>query len=177
VNLIQEQAAELTASRDRIVAGQDAERRRIQAVLHDGVQQEIVALSAQAGLARQQLLRGDPAAASVLADMQRDLATALRDVREIAYAIHPPVLADRGLLEAIEVQSSRLAVPMAVRADPSLRGVRFPETIETTAGDVLSEAVADRLGTVGGSVTITSATGQGTSVRVNIPVSRDAADA
>jgi signal transduction histidine kinase len=134
------------------------------------------------------------------------------------------VLADRGLLEAIEVQSSRLAVPMAVRADPSLRGVRFPETIETTAWYVLSEALAnvvkhaaasevevrldrqdghlglvirddgcgfdpegprglgltglaDRLGTVGGSVTITSATGQGTSVRVNIPVSRDAADA
>ena len=88
------------------------------AVLHDGVQQEIVALSAKAGLVRQQLLRGDPAAADGLAEMQRDLATTLQDVREIAYAIHPPVLSDRGLLEAIEAQSSRLAVPMAVRADP-----------------------------------------------------------
>ena len=97
-------AAELGASRDRIVAGQDAERRRIQAVLHDGVQQEIVALSAQAGLVRQQLLRGDPAAAAGLADMQRELATTLRDVRELAHAIHPPVLSDRGLLEAIEAR-------------------------------------------------------------------------
>jgi signal transduction histidine kinase len=60
-------AAELAASRNRIVAGQDAERRRIQAVLHDGVQQEIVALSAKAGLVRQQLLRGDAAAAEGLA--------------------------------------------------------------------------------------------------------------
>jgi signal transduction histidine kinase len=217
VDLIRDQAIELAASRDRIVAGQDAERRRIQAVLHDGVQQEIVALSARAGLVRQQLLRGDPAAAGGLADMQRELATTLRDVREIAHAIHPPVLADRGLLEAIEAQSSRLAVPMAVRADPGLRGIRFGEQIEATAWYVLSEALAnvvkhaaasevevslerqdgtlglvirddgrgfdmdhprglgltglsDRLDTVGGSVTITSGTGLGTSVRVSIPV-------
>ncbi len=143
VDLIRDQATELAASRDRIVAGQDAERRRIQAVLHDGVQQEIVALSAKAGLIRQQLLRGDPAAAGGLADMQRELATTLRDVREIAHAIHPPVLSDRGLLEAIEAQASRLAVPMAVRADPGLRGVRFGEQIEATAWYVVSEALAN----------------------------------
>ncbi len=207
-------AAELAASRSRIVAGQDAERRRIQAVLHDGVQQEIVALSAKAGLVRQQLLRGEPVAADGLAEMQRDLATTLQDVREIAYAIHPPVLSDRGLLEAIEAQSSRLAVPMAVRADPGLRGVRFAAQIEATAWYVLAEALSnvvkhakasevevslvrqdgtlglvirddgcgfdpgrprglglsDRLDTVGGSVTISSEAGLGTSVCVSIPV-------
>ena len=217
---IRDQAAELAASRDRVVAGQDAERRRIQRVLHDGVQQEIVALSARAGLVREQLLRGDPAAADRLAGMQRDLATTLRDVREIAYAIHPPVLADRGLLEAIEAQSSRLALPMAVRADPALRGVRFGEQIEATAWYVLAEALsnvvkhagasevqvslsqqdgrlglvirddgrgfeldrprglgltslADRLDTVGGSLSINSGAGLGTSVFVHIPVGHD----
>ena len=143
VEEIRDQAAELAASRDRVVAAQDAERRRIQAVLHDGVQQEIVALAAKAGLVRQQLLRGDPAAADGLAGMQRDLATTLQDVREIAYAIHPPVLSDRGLLEAIEAQSSRLALPMAVRADPRLRGVRFSEQIEVTAWYVLAEALSN----------------------------------
>jgi signal transduction histidine kinase len=210
-------AAELAASRSRIVAGQDAERRRIQAVLHDGVQQEIVALSAKAGLVRQQLLRGEASAADGLAEMQRDLATTLQDVREIAYAIHPPVLSDRGLLEAIEAQSTRLAVPMAVRADPGLRGVRFAAQIEATAWYVLAEALSnvvkhakasevevslvrqdgtlglvirddgcgfdpgrprglgltglsDRLDTVGGSVTISSEAGLGTSVCVSIPV-------
>ena len=210
-------AAELAASRNRIVAGQDAERRRIQAVLHDGVQQEIVALSAKAGLVRQQLLRGEAVAAEGLAEMQRDLATTLQDVREIAYAIHPPVLSDRGLLEAIEAQSTRLAVPMAVRADPGLRGVRFAAQIEATAWYVLAEALSnvvkhakasevevslvrqdgtlglvirddgcgfdpgrprglgltglsDRLDTVGGSVTISSEAGLGTSVCVSIPV-------
>src|SRR5207344_462351 len=68
IEQVRDQAAELAASRDRVVAGQDAERRRIQRILHDGVQQQIVALSARAGLVRQQLLRqqllrGDPAAA------------------------------------------------------------------------------------------------------------------
>jgi signal transduction histidine kinase len=143
VEEVRDQAAELAASRDRVVAGQDAERRRIQRVLHDGVQQEIVALSARAGLVRQQLVRGDPAAAGGLADLQRDLAATLQDIRELAYAIHPPVLSDRGLLEAIEAQSSRLAVPMAVRADPRLRGVRFAEQIEVTAWCVLAEALAN----------------------------------
>jgi signal transduction histidine kinase len=143
VEEVRDQAAELAASRDRVVAGQDAERRRIQRVLHDGVQQEIVALSARAGLVRQQLLRADPAAAEGLAEIQRDLATMLHDVREIAYAIHPPVLSDRGLLEAIEAQSSRVAVPMAVRADPRLRGVRFGEQIEVTAWYVLAEALSN----------------------------------
>jgi signal transduction histidine kinase len=217
---VRDQAAELAASRDRVVAGQDAERRRIQRILHDGVQQEIVALSAQAGLVRQQLLRGDLAAADGLASMQRDLATTLQDVREIAYAIHPPVLSDRGLLEAIEAQSSRLALPMAVRADPRLRGVRFGEQIEVTAWYVLAEALSnvvkhagasevevslsqedgrlglvirddgcgfdldgprglgltgmsDRLDTVGGSLTINSGAGLGTSVCVHIPVGRN----
>ena len=220
VEEIRDQAAELAASRDRVVAAQDAERRRIQAVLHDGVQQEIVALAAKAGLVRQQLRRGDPAAAGGLADMQRDLATTLQDVREIAYAIHPPVLSDRGLLEAIEAQSSRLALPMAVRADPRLRGVRFGEQIEVTAWYVLAEALSnvvkhagasevevslsqedgrlglvirddgcgfdldrprglgltglsDRLDTVGGSLTITSGAGLGTSLCVHIPVRPD----
>jgi signal transduction histidine kinase len=152
--------------------------------------------------------------------MQRDLATTLQDVREIAYAIHPPVLSDRGLLEAIEAQSSRLAVPMAVRADPGLRGVRFAAQIEATAWYVLAEALSnvvkhakasevevslvrqdgtlglvirddgcgfdpdrprglgltglsDRLDTVGGSVTISSEAGAGTSVRVTIPVGHE----
>ncbi len=221
---VRDQAAELAASRDRVVAGQDAERRRIQRILHDGVQQEIVALSARAGLVRQQLLRGDPAAAGGLAEMQRDLAATLHDVREIAYAIHPPVLSDRGLLEAIEAQSSRLAVPMAVRADPRLRGVRFGEQVEATAWYVLAEALSnvvkhasasevevslsqqdgrlglvirddgcgfdpgrprglglaglsDRLDTVGGSLTITSGAGLGTSVCAHIPVGGEPAAA
>jgi signal transduction histidine kinase len=223
VELIRRQAQELTASRERMAASQDAERRRIQRNLHDGVQQEVVALSAKVGLVRQRLRRGEPGGDELLAELQHELGVLLSDIRDVAYAIHPPVLTDRGLLEAIEAQASRLPVPMAVRADPALRGVRFPPQIEATAWYALAEALsnvvkhagagevevalrheagtlalsvrddgcgfdparprglgltglADRLDTVGGTVTIHSGAGAGTAVSLRIPVSQPLLD-
>jgi len=140
---IEQQAAELTASRDRVVAAQDAERRRIQRDLHDGVQQEVVALTAKLGLARQRLGRGDPSGEQLLADLQADLGNLQRTLREVAHAIHPPILADHGLLSAVEAQAARLPVAMAVHADPALRDVRFPPRIEATAWYALAEALSN----------------------------------
>jgi signal transduction histidine kinase len=137
------QTRELAASRDRIVQARDAERRRIQRDLHDGVQQEIVALTAKVGLARQWLRRGRPGTEEILGELQRDLGTLLDHARDVAYAIYPPVLSDRGLLEAVEAQAGKLALPMAVRADPALRGMRFPPPIEATAWYVLAEALSN----------------------------------
>ncbi len=143
VTVIRRQAAELAASRQRVVAGQDVERRRIQQDLHDGVQQEIVALSAKVSLAQQRLGRGDPRAADALAELQRDLRAVLADVREVAYTIHPPILTDRGLVEAVEGQAGRLAVPTSVHADPALRGARFDERLESAAWYSLAEAMSN----------------------------------
>jgi len=140
---IERQAAELTASRDRVVAAQDAERRRIQRDLHDGVQQEVVALTAKLGLARRRLGRGDPSGERLLVGLQDGLADLNRTLREVAHAIHPPILADHGLLSAVEAQAARLPVAMAVRADAALRGVRFPERIEATAWYALAEALSN----------------------------------
>jgi signal transduction histidine kinase len=140
---IERQAAELTASRDRVVAAQDAERRRIQRDLHDGVQQEVVALTAKLGLARQRLGRGDPSGEGLLVELQADLADLVRTLRDVAHAIHPPILADHGLLSAVEAQAARLPVAMAVRADAALRDVRFPPRIEATAWYALAEALSN----------------------------------
>jgi signal transduction histidine kinase len=140
---IERQAAELAASRDRVVAVQDAERRRLQRDLHDGVQQEVVAMIAKLGLARQRLGRGDPSGERLLTDLQADLGDLLRTLRAVAHAIHPPVLADRGLLSAVEAQAARLPVAMAVHADPALRDVRFPPRIEATAWYALAEALSN----------------------------------
>jgi signal transduction histidine kinase len=140
---IERQAVELAASRDRVVAAQDAERRRIQRDLHDGVQQEVVALSAKLGLAYQRLRRGDPSAERLLVDLQADVGDLLSALRAVAHAIHPPVLADRGLLSAVEAQAARLPVAMAVHADPALREVRFPPRIEATAWYALAEALTN----------------------------------
>jgi signal transduction histidine kinase len=143
LEVIRSQAAELTASRARIAQAQDAERQRIQRDLHDSVQQDLVVASAKIALARERLRRDDPRADEPLAELQRDLASLLRYLREFAHAIHPPVLVDQGLLEAIEAQAARLPLEMVVEADPALRGCRYPKHIETAAWYALSEALTN----------------------------------
>jgi signal transduction histidine kinase len=141
--VIEVQAAELTASRARLVKSTDDERRRIQRDLHDGPQQDLVVLSASLALARERLRRADPRADDTLAEVQADLAGLLARLREFAHAIHPPVLADQGLLEAVEAQASRLPLEVVIEADPELRRVRYPEQIETAAWYVVSEAMTN----------------------------------
>ena len=143
LDLIRRQTAELTASRARLVQAQDAERQRIQRDLHDGVQQDLVVLTAKLALARERLRRGDPRADEPLAELQRDLGGLLGRLREFAHAIHPPVLADQGLLEAIEAQAARLPLEVVIEADPALRGVRYPQHIETATWFVVSEALTN----------------------------------
>jgi signal transduction histidine kinase len=143
LDVIRRQAAELTASRARVAQTQDAERQRIQRDLHDGVQQDLVVLTAKLALARERLRRGDPRADEPLAELQRDLGGLLGQLREFAHAIHPPVLADQGLLEAIEAQAARLPLEVIIEADPALRGVRYPEHIETATWFVVSEALTN----------------------------------
>jgi signal transduction histidine kinase len=95
------QAEELSASRARIVRAQDAERRRLERNLHDGVQQEIISLIAKLRLARNQLERDPGRAEATIAELQGEARQVLKDLRELAQGIHPAVLSDRGLLEAI----------------------------------------------------------------------------
>jgi signal transduction histidine kinase len=143
LDVIRRQAAELTASRARVAQTQDAERQRIQRDLHDGIQQDVVALTATLALARERMRRGDQRADEPLAELQRDLGDLLVHLREFAHAIHPPVLADQGLLEAIEAQAARLPLEVVIEADPALRGVRYPQHIETTTWFVVSEALTN----------------------------------
>ena len=64
-------------------------------------------------------------------------------MREFAHTIHPPVLADQGLLDAIEAQAARLPLEVVIEADPALRGVRYPAHIETTTWYVVAEALTN----------------------------------
>ena len=127
----------------QIAHAQDAERQRIQRDLHDGAQQDVVALTAKLALSRERLRRGDPRADEPLAELQRDLGDLLTTLREFAHAIHPPVLADQGLLDAIEAQAARLPLEVVIEADPALRGVRYPAHIETTTWYVVAEALTN----------------------------------
>jgi signal transduction histidine kinase len=142
---IEQQARELAASRTRIVQAEEAGRRRIERDIHDGVQQELVALLAKARLARNQLARDPGLAAATLAELQGDVRQTLEDLRELAHGIHPPVLSDRGLLEAIEAQTARLPVPVHVDADGVGRGTRYAAEIEGAAYFLVCEGLANAL--------------------------------
>jgi signal transduction histidine kinase len=120
---------DLRASRQRLVAAQDEERRRLERNIHDGAQQQLVALSVKARLARQ-LTERDPAKASeLLVQIEAETQTALEDLRDLARGIYPPLLADRGLVAAIEAQSRKSG--LGVEVDANGLG-RFPAEIEAT---------------------------------------------
>ena len=118
---------ELRASRQRLVAAQDEERRKIERNLHDGAQQQLVALTVQLKLARG-LVERDPAKAGTMLDTIQGSATgALEDLRDLARGIYPPLLADRGLSAALEAQARKAAVPTTVEADAV---GRYPQEVE-----------------------------------------------
>ncbi|MGZ5319576.1 MAG: histidine kinase [Actinomycetota bacterium] len=118
---------ELRASRQRLVTAQDEGRRRIERNLHDGAQQQIVALTVKLRLLGQLLDRDAEQAKAMTADLQADATDALEQLRDLARGIYPPLLADRGLVAALEAQARKASVPTGVRSD----GIgRYPQDTE-----------------------------------------------
>jgi signal transduction histidine kinase len=118
---------DLRASRQRLVAAQDQERRRLERNLHDGAQQNLVAIKVKLGLA-EMFADKDPAKArATLAELKLDTDEALETLRDLARGIYPPLLADQGLTAALESQVRKATIPVEVRAD----GIgRYPQDIE-----------------------------------------------
>ena len=113
------QAAELRESRTRIVASGDAERRRLERDIHDGAQQNLAALSIELRLAHD-LIATDPASAARLLDGLNDqVQGTIRELRELAHGIYPPLLADGGLTLALDAAGARspLHVDVEVRTN------------------------------------------------------------
>jgi signal transduction histidine kinase len=128
----------------RIVHAQEAERRRLERNIHDGAQQELVALVAKLGLARARVKTGNIDEATLI-ELQKDAGTILKDLRELAQGIHPSVLTDGGLVEAVEDRCSRLPVPVTVDSSPELRSMRFKDDIEGAAYFFVAEGLANVL--------------------------------
>ncbi len=139
------QAAQLDASRQRMVAAADTERRRIERNIHDGVQQQIVALAAKLRLARNQLVRDPAIAGQTLAEAQAEAQQTLQDLRELARGIHPTVLSDQGILAAVQSRITRLPIGVRVTAGPELAGVRYPDEIEGAVYFLVCEALVNVL--------------------------------
>jgi signal transduction histidine kinase len=124
---LQARLEDLRASRQRLVTAQDAERRRIERNLHDGAQQHLVAIKVKLGLL-ESLARKDPDRVVELAsEVKRDADEALETLRDLARGIYPPLLADQGLVAALESQARKAPLPVEVTAD----GVsRYPQELE-----------------------------------------------
>jgi signal transduction histidine kinase len=118
---------ELRASRQRLVAAQDEERRKLERDLHDGAQQQLVALQVQLRLAEQLVGRNADKERELLHRLQGAAATALDDLRDLARGIYPPLLADQGLPAALEAQARK--APLPVRVDPDGVG-RYAKEVE-----------------------------------------------
>jgi signal transduction histidine kinase len=108
---------DLRASRQRLVAAQDGERRRIERNIHDGAQQQLVALAVKQRLVASVVGRDDERARAMLEELQAETTQALDDLRDLARGIYPPLLADRGLGAALDAQARKSPVPVAVAGD------------------------------------------------------------
>jgi signal transduction histidine kinase len=135
---LQARLDDLRASRQRLVQAQDLERRRLERNLHDGAQQHLVALKVKLGLAEMLLARDPTKAMATLEQLKGDADEALETLRDLARGIYPPLLADKGLVVALESQARKAIVPVNVRAD----GVeRFSQDVEATVYFCVLEAL------------------------------------
>jgi len=131
---------ELQASRARLVAATEAERRRIERDLHDGTQQRLVSIAMSLGLLESKLPGKPSQAQPIVRETRQALAAALDELRELTQGIHPTILAERGLPVALDELCHRAALPTHLQLDLSCR---LPDQVESAAYFVVSEALTN----------------------------------
>jgi signal transduction histidine kinase len=124
---LQARLDDLRASRQRLVAAQDGERRRLERDLHDGAQQHLVALKVKLGLLEMLATRDPEKAKATVVELKHDADEALETLRDLARGIYPPLLADKGLAAALQAHARKATLPVQVEAD----GIgRYPQETE-----------------------------------------------
>ncbi len=114
---LQSRLEELRASRQRIVAAQDAERRRLERDIHDGAQQQFVAIAVNMRVARE-LVQSDPVEAeALLGELSLQANDALSTLRDLARGIYPPALVDRGVTAALEAHIAKACPEVRLASD------------------------------------------------------------
>jgi signal transduction histidine kinase len=124
-----ERLEEVMASRQRLVAAQDEERRRIERNIHDGAQQQLVALAIKLTLTESLIGVDEQGERELLAELSADAAAAVENLRDLARGIYPPLLAERGLVAALRAQAAKVPAPVDIEAN-GVSGL----SVETEAG-------------------------------------------
>ncbi|WP_027006242.1 sensor histidine kinase [Conexibacter woesei] len=131
-------ATEVRESRARIAASADEERRRIERDLHDGAQQRLVAMRIELSIV-EDMVQDDPAgAAARIRELEASAEEALEELRSLAHGVRPPLLADRGLHEALRSAIARSGLP-ATLAEQSV--LRYPPEVESAVYFCVLEAL------------------------------------
>jgi signal transduction histidine kinase len=129
---------ELRASRQRIVSAQDEGRRRLERNIHDGAQQQLVALAVKLRLVETFAAKDPERAARLAAEAKAETQDALENLRDLARGIYPPLLADQGLAAAVEAQARKMPVPVDVERN----GIgRYPPDVEAGVYFCILEAL------------------------------------
>ena len=169
---LREEVAELRASRERLARAADAERRSLERDLHEGVQQDLIALAVNLQLAARLVDADPPAAKALLAEMSRDVQQALDETARLAQRIYPPLLETGGLAAALRSAAAgagirvALDVPASAGYPPEVAGAiywscldafehagagaRAAVTVREEEGAVAFEVVEDGSGSAAG---------------------------
>lgn len=148
---VRRKAEELQDSRLRLVTAADAERRRLERDLHDGAQQQLVALSLKLALLRG-LLDGNTGAAALVGELKEDVSSAVEELRNLAHGIFPPLLMSGGLPSALSAAAGRAPVPASVESE----GVgRYDQAVESTVYFCCLEAMQNAAKHAGDTASVT----------------------
>jgi signal transduction histidine kinase len=146
------QLDELQASRARVVEKGDAERRRLERDLHDGAQQQLLALSFDIQLARASVaVNADVQTAPVLEEAMALAQACLTELRELAHGIYPAILTEGGLTPALATLADEASFPVEIR---DATGGRLPPPVETAAYLLVAAGLEDAAGRDAGFVTV-----------------------
>lgn len=133
---------EVSRSRARIAAGAERERRRIERDLHDGAQQRLVALRIELGLAEALVRQDAERGAARLHELVHEVDEALEELRSLAHGVYPPLLADRGLAEALNSVAARSRLPVQLEV---VATARYPAEVEGAVYFCVLEALQNVL--------------------------------
>ena len=135
---LQARLVDLRASRQRLVAAQDDERRKLERNLHDGAQQHLVAIKVKLGLVEVLAARDPEKAKATIVALKHDADEALETLRDLARGIYPPLLAEKGLPTALAAQARKATLPVTVDAE----GIgRYPQDTEAALYFCILEAL------------------------------------
>ncbi|GIH03510.1 hypothetical protein Rhe02_15770 [Rhizocola hellebori] len=156
-----ERVESLARSRADLVAAEDTQRRRIERDLHDGVQQRLVSLALNLGMARAASTDRSPQDAAVIAAAHEDATAALAELRDFVRGLHPAVLNDRGLDAALSGVAARASLPVQLnvhigqRCSPSIEAIAYfavsealtniAKHAEASRAEIAAQRVGDRL--------------------------------